>query len=92
MTTDDPDGFDEARRNEVFLRMVAVKAQPERDALVAALTPLELAEHDLAGIIEMQRQYEAGETSSPVTDSNTRAMAELVAELRAAVDRLRGDG
>lgn len=90
MATDDPDGFDEARRNEVFLRMVAVKAQPDRDALVAALTPLELAEHDLAATVEIRRQYEAGETPFPVTESNTRAMADLVAELRANVERLRG--
>jgi hypothetical protein len=57
---------------------------------VATLTPLELAEHDLAVVIELRRQYEAGDTSFPVTDSNTRAMAELVTERRAAVDRLRG--
>ena len=54
------------------------------------MTPLEIAEHDLAAMIELQQHYEAGDTSFPVTDSNTRAMAELIAERRADVDSLRG--
>jgi hypothetical protein len=90
MATDDPDGFDEARRNEVHLRMAAVRAKPERDALAATLTPLELAEHDLAAMVDFERRYKAGDTSFPVTDSNTRAMARLIAERRADVSRLRG--
>jgi hypothetical protein len=90
MAKDDPDGFDQARRNDVFLRMAAVRAMPEREALEATLTPLELAEHDLAGILEIQRQYEAGKTSVPVTEANSRAMGDLIAERRADVDRLRG--
>jgi hypothetical protein len=91
MTTDDPDGFDEARREDVFLRMAAVRAMPEREALEATLTPVELAEHDLAAMIEIQRQYEAGATSFPVTDANTRAVVRLVASRRADLARLRGE-
>jgi hypothetical protein len=89
MATDDPDGFDRARRRDVFLRLVAMQAKHERDRLIVTMTPLEIAEHDLVAMIEIQRQYEAGDMG-PVTDSNTRAVADLVAERRADVDRLRG--
>jgi hypothetical protein len=87
---DDPDGFDEARRRDVLLRLATLPSIHERERLVATLTPLELAEHDLAAIIEIGRQYEAGLSAFPITESNTRAMADLIAERQADVDRLRG--
>jgi hypothetical protein len=86
----DPDGFDEARRDDVFLRLVAIQAKHERDRRIATMTPLEIAESDLAATIEIGGQYEAGETSFPVTESNTRAMERLIEERRADVERLRG--
>ncbi len=87
---DDPDGFDRQRRHDVVLRLVAVRAQKSRDGLVATLTPLELAEHDLARMVELTRQYKAGESSFPNTPSNTRAVSELIDELRARVVDLSG--
>jgi hypothetical protein len=90
MDNSDPDGFDEEHRHEVFLRLAAMQAKHERDVLEATLTPLGLAEHDLAGMVEFVRAYEAGETTFPITESNTRAAALLVDQLRARVDELRG--
>ena len=87
---DDPDGFDEARRRDVFLRTVAMRASHERDRRIATMTPLEIAQSDLLGMIELARQFEAGETSFPVTPSNRRAMSKLLDELRAHVDELGG--
>jgi hypothetical protein len=90
MATDDPDGFDQARRDDVKRRMVAMQGKHERDRRLATMTPVEIAEHDLAAMIELQGQYEAADTPFPVTDANTAAMAELIAERRAEVDRLGG--
>jgi len=70
--------------------MAAMQGTHERERLIATMTPLEIAEHDLDAMIELQRQYEAGNTSFPVTDANTRAMADLIAERRGEVDLLRG--
>ena len=70
---DDPDGFDEARRNDVFLRMVAMRAKHERDKRTATMTPLEIAEWELAAMLEFTQQYQADETSFTVTPSNTRS-------------------
>jgi hypothetical protein len=90
MDSSDPDGFTEQRRREIFLRLVAMQSKHERDVLEAMLTPFELAEHDLAGMVEFVRAYEAGETAFPVTESNTRAAAQLIEQLRARVAGLRG--
>jgi hypothetical protein len=86
---DDPDGFDKERRRDVLLRMVAIRAKQERDDLATKLTPLELAEHDLAAMLAFQAEYETGGTTFSLTPSNTRALIALVNELRANVDRLR---
>jgi hypothetical protein len=67
-----------------------MRAKHDRDRLIATMTPLEIAEHDLAAIIETDRLYKAGELSVPVTESNTRAMEQHIADRRADVDRLRG--
>lgn len=44
MADDDLDNFDAARPEEVQLRFVVLEAQQHRDALVASLSPLELAQ------------------------------------------------
>jgi hypothetical protein len=90
MTDDDPDGFDSARRREVMLRLAALPSIRHREELVATLTSLELAEYDLTAIIDFGLQYEASETSFPIPESNTRAMADPIAERQADIDRLRG--
>jgi hypothetical protein len=87
---DDPDGFDAARRREVLLRMLAMTAGHERERRIATMTPLEIAQSDLAAMIEMARQFEAGETTFPLTPSNRRAMTGLLDELRARVEALGG--
>jgi hypothetical protein len=88
--TTDPDGFDEARRREVILRLVAMQAKHRRDERIKTMTPLDIAEADLEATIEFGRLYEAGETSFPVTESNTRAVASLIDERRVQVEELRG--
>ena len=87
----DPDGFDDARRRDVTLRMAAVQGQHERERRIMGWTPLQIAEDDLARMIEFGRQFESDETSAPVTPANRQAMAELIAELQAHVDQLRGN-
>ena len=89
MASDDPDGFDQAQRDEVRLRLAAMQATHERQRRIATMTPLEIAEYDLAATLEVAHRYAAGKTSFAITDSNTRAMAEEVASRRAEVDRLR---
>lgn len=87
---EDPDGFDQARRRDTFLRLAAIQGKHSRDALAATLTPLELAQHDLESFTEFVRSYRAGETSFPINESNTAAADELLEQLRARVDELRG--
>ena len=70
--------------------MAAIQGEHDRERRIAGWTPLEIAEDDLARLIEFARQWEAGETSFPVTPSNSEAMAKLIAERRARVDELRG--
>jgi hypothetical protein len=88
---DDPDGFDEARRNDAFLRMVAMRAKHERDKRTATMTPLEIAEWELAAMLEFSRQYEADETSFTVTPSNTRALGKIIEGMRRRVEQMRSD-
>lgn len=53
-------------------------------------TPLELAQYDLARMVEFIRACESGETAFPVVESNTHAAAALVGRLSALVDEDRG--
>ena len=85
---DDPDGFDESRRYDVLLRMVSIRALHEREVRIANMTPLEVAKSDLDGMEDFARQFEAGETSFPVTPANRRSMSKVLDELRRRVDEL----
>jgi hypothetical protein len=78
----DLDGFDAERRRDIALRMVALDAQQDRESLVASLSPIELAQHDLAATLEFRKQYEARETAFPVNESNTEALDATIEELR----------
>jgi hypothetical protein len=84
----DADGFDADRRREVSLRFVALNAGQDREALVASRTPNELAQHDLAAMLEFRRQYHAGETAFHITDANTGALDRQIDELRRTLESL----
>jgi hypothetical protein len=88
-SSSDPDGFDAERRRDVVLRLATIEGQHDRERRIATMTPLQIAESDLAAMRAMQVEYLAGRTTFPVTASNTAAMAEHISQLAAKVAELR---
>lgn len=87
MSDDYPD--DDPDRHDVLLRMAGLRGTNDREALVARLTPLELADHDLAAMLDIKREYDTGRAALPITSTNTLDLLRLIDLLRARVERLR---